>query len=257
MQTAREKVAAELSAALDAKNISQRTQSGRSLSYIEAHHAIREANRIFGWDGWTRETVSVKEVQTEQKASRNGGDLWYIGYVCKVLVRVGEVVREGTGFGQGQDSDLGKAHESAIKEAESDAMKRALMTFGDPFGLALYDKTQEHVEKAPTGSRSTPQTQWGRDDAPKQGTARKSAGWTPETLAKILADQDVKRGELAIVLGPLTQNTYVEKINGWLADHEDESLNDLVAEVKRQREVQPSDLTPNADVRQEQMAGVN
>jgi DNA repair and recombination protein RAD52 len=41
--------------------------------------------------------------------------------------------------------DLGQAHESAIKEAETDAMKRALMTFGNPFGLALYDKEQANV----------------------------------------------------------------------------------------------------------------
>ena len=31
----------------------------------------------------------------------------------------------------------GEAHESAIREAETDAMKRALSTFGNPFGLAL------------------------------------------------------------------------------------------------------------------------
>ena len=31
------------------------------------------------------------------------------------------------------------------KEAETDARKRALMTFGNPFGLALYDKTQANV----------------------------------------------------------------------------------------------------------------
>jgi hypothetical protein len=39
----------------------------------------------------------------------------------------------------------GEAHESAIKEAETDAMKRALTTFGNPFGLALYDKEQHNV----------------------------------------------------------------------------------------------------------------
>jgi hypothetical protein len=39
----------------------------------------------------------------------------------------------------------GEAHESAIKEAETDAMKRALSTFGNPFGLALYDKEQQNV----------------------------------------------------------------------------------------------------------------
>ena len=38
------------------------------------------------------------------------------------------------------------ANESAAKEAEPDAMKRALMTFGDPFGLALYDKDKANVE---------------------------------------------------------------------------------------------------------------
>src|SRR5262249_13193550 len=32
-----------------------------------------------------------------------------------------------------------------VKEAETDAMKRALMTFGNPFGLALYDKDQTNV----------------------------------------------------------------------------------------------------------------
>ena len=37
----------------------------------------------------------------------------------------------------------GQAHESAIKEAETDSMGRALMTLGNPFGLALYDKQQE------------------------------------------------------------------------------------------------------------------
>jgi len=49
-----------------------------------------------------------------------------------VRIRVGEVISEGSGAGHGIDADLGHAHESAIKEAETDAMKRALMTFGNP-----------------------------------------------------------------------------------------------------------------------------
>ena len=69
-------------------------------------------------------------------------------------------MREGTGAGHGIDTDLGLAHESAIKEAETDAMKRALMTFGNPFGLALYDKQQREVSsgdaEAPAGAVSTP-----------------------------------------------------------------------------------------------------
>ena len=76
-------------------------------------------------------------------------DGWGVSYVCRVrvTVRAGDtvVIREGTGAGHGIDADLGQAHESAVKEAESDAMKRALMQFGNPFGLALYDKTKSAV----------------------------------------------------------------------------------------------------------------
>jgi Rad52/22 family double-strand break repair protein len=39
-----------------------------------------------------------------------------------------------------------RAHELALKGAETDATKRALATFGNPFGLALYDK-QNGVRK--------------------------------------------------------------------------------------------------------------
>jgi hypothetical protein len=35
----------------------------------------------------------------------------------------------------------------ALKAAETDATKRALATFGNPFGLALYDRDQAHVTK--------------------------------------------------------------------------------------------------------------
>jgi len=53
----------------------------------------------------------------------------------------------------------GEAHESAIKEAETDAMKRALSTFGNPFGLALYDREQQNVrgrrKKAPKSARNS------------------------------------------------------------------------------------------------------
>lgn len=71
------------------------------------------------------------------------------------------LIRGGTGAGHRIDADLGQAHESAIKEAETDAIKRALMTFGNPFGLALYDKQQGQVTNSATpapdaNSRSRP-----------------------------------------------------------------------------------------------------
>jgi len=139
-----------LSAPLDRAFVKEREQSGRKFSYIEGWHAIAEANRIFGHDGWHRETVDIRLVnERPRKIGRDGRDGWAVSYVVRVRVIVGDVIRDGMGSGHGIDVDCGLAHESAIKEAETDAMKRALMTFGNPFGLALYDKEQRQVVEAP------------------------------------------------------------------------------------------------------------
>lgn len=142
----------ELSAPLDKSNVKSRSQAGRELSYIEAWHAIAEANRIFGFDAWDRQTVDLRQLGEPRQVNNN----WRVGYSARVRITVyaGDrtIIREGCGFGSGIDKDVDQAHESALKEAESDAMKRALMTFGNPFGLALYDKTQANVA-APPGAK--------------------------------------------------------------------------------------------------------
>lgn len=137
---------AALSAKLSPANVKERKQAGRKLSYIEGWHAIAEANRIFGFGAWDRETLETRLVaEKPRKVGDAGRDGWGVSYIARVRVIVEGVIRDGVGAGHGIDVDLGLAHESAIKEAETDAMKRALMTFGNPFGLALYDKTQENV----------------------------------------------------------------------------------------------------------------
>ena len=128
---------------LSTSHISKRSKGSTSLSYIESHHAIREANRAFGFDGWSYDIVDLVRVSEEKNANGNH----VIGYTARVRVRVGDTSREDVGFGSGIAKMQADAHEGATKEAISDAMKRALRTFGDIFGLALYDKKQEHVEK--------------------------------------------------------------------------------------------------------------
>ena len=44
---------------LDRRHIRTREANGRELSYIEGWYAISEANRIFGFDGWNRETIEI------------------------------------------------------------------------------------------------------------------------------------------------------------------------------------------------------
>lgn len=144
----------ELQKPLDRSNVKSRTQGGSSVSYVEAYHAENEANRIFGFDAWDRETelTHIGERELDGK--------WRVYYRAKVRITVrsddgGTTVREGCGFGSGIDRDIGQAHESALKEAESDAEKRALKTFGNPFGQALYDKTQANVVDAPPPAAET------------------------------------------------------------------------------------------------------
>ena len=156
---------AALSAPLDRAKVQTRSQAGRSLAYLEGWQVIAEANRIFGFDGWQRQTLATRCVSQAERpigargTSREQKPGWGVTYTCRVRITVGAsgaspVVREGCGAGHGIDVDLGQAHESALKEAETDAMKRALMTFGNPFGLALYDKQQREVSGSAAPGRT-------------------------------------------------------------------------------------------------------
>jgi DNA recombination protein Rad52 len=135
-----------LKAKLDPRYIRTRNSNGNTLSYVEGWHAIAEANRIFGYEAWDRRTVSATCVWTEAKAGT-----YRAVYTAKVriTVRAGDikVVREGSGTCEATAVTAGQAHELSLKGAETDATKRALATFGNPFGLALYDPEQNGVRK--------------------------------------------------------------------------------------------------------------
>jgi DNA recombination protein Rad52 len=136
----------QLKAKLDPRYIKTRSANGANLNYVEGWHAIAEANRIFGFDAWDRRTVATACVW-----SGASGQYHAAAYTAKVRVsvRAGEItiVREGSGTGEGRASTPGQAHDLALKGAETDATKRALATFGNPFGLALYDREQVGVRK--------------------------------------------------------------------------------------------------------------
>jgi DNA recombination protein Rad52 len=127
----------KLQQALHPKRIRTREMNGRQMHYIEGWHAIAEANRIFGFDAWNRETVESRCV-----LSRESKGSFHIVYIAKVRITVRTsqltIIREGYGTGEAQAPSAGEAHDKAIKTAETDASKRALATFGKPFGLSLY-----------------------------------------------------------------------------------------------------------------------
>lgn len=147
-----------LSAKLNGKFVKTRIEGTRELSYLEGWHVIAEANRIFGFAGWDRETIEARCVwdgtyQGQRKCA----------YTARVRVKVrvegAEIIRDGSGAGAGTGPTQAEAHEAALKTAETDAMKRALATFGNAFGLALYDKDQ-HGVRQPQARSSGPAVQF-------------------------------------------------------------------------------------------------
>ena len=145
-----------LEAKLDAKHVKTRQVQETSLNYVEGWHVIAEANRIFGYDAWDRQTLSTRCVWSGT-TSRH----YAAAYTAKVRisVRAGAITitREGCGSGEAKAISPGEAHEIALKAAETDVTKRALATFGNPFGskaaqYAISSKVNRAIDHAPRGS---------------------------------------------------------------------------------------------------------
>jgi recombination DNA repair RAD52 pathway protein len=115
-----------LSAPLDRAKVRQREQGRSSVSYLEGWQVIAEANRIFGFDGWQRETVALRCVNQSERligargTSRDQRPGWGVTYTARVRITVGEgtgaqLIREGCGAGHGIDVDLGQACQATSK----------------------------------------------------------------------------------------------------------------------------------------------
>ena len=140
----------QLNQPINPKVVSYREKGNIQLAYLESWYVINEANRIFGFDGWSSETIQLDCVQSDD---------FCVTYIAKVRVTVGDVIKEGVGAGHGKGErvNLGDKHESAVKEAESDARKRAFMQFGSQLGLSLYDRSK--AWKNPKKDRTPVSTQ--------------------------------------------------------------------------------------------------
>ena len=71
----------QLRAKLDGKHVKTRSANGADLHYVEGWHVIAEANRIFGFDGWSRETVESRCV-----LAREARGTFLVVYIARVRV---------------------------------------------------------------------------------------------------------------------------------------------------------------------------
>ena len=129
---------------LDNSRIKTREKGNISLSYIEGFDVIDTANLIFGFGNWSYLISSLTQVSQEQNQNQNNVVCYKA--VVKLIVKdenhTKSTSRQDIGFGTGVSKTLADSHENAGKEAVTDALKRAMRSFGNQFGNSLYDKTR-------------------------------------------------------------------------------------------------------------------
>ncbi len=193
-----------LDSTLDPKLVAHRRGgNGQMVPYVEGYQAINQANRIFGYGEWGAELVGPVGYRELTRTHKGTGEVSTVGmYWATVRVQVrGCEPRSDVGCAFTADDSL-EAHDTAIKAAVTDAMKRALRQFGDQFGNALYDRANPaHAAAAREladlrAAVLAMGAQLGLDEAATRQQAAKKAG-------RAFAELEV--GELARVLRAMSE----------------------------------------------------
>lgn len=118
----------------------QRVEKRDGFDYLNVSDVRRYLIRIFGFGGWSYTTDEAELVSQREVEKRDGGTQWEVVWKVRVTLTIPalDVVFSEYATGTNTQPNLPKAHDSAIKSAESDALKRAAVNLGDQFGLSLY-----------------------------------------------------------------------------------------------------------------------
>ena len=134
----------------------KRVLVAQGQSHLPAFDVEAHLTRVFGFEGWDREITQLWLVH-ETEAEKGGRTGWTVTYGCKLRLTVrdpeGNVVKVVDGCATGSANNLpsrGDAHDFAMKNADSYALKRCAKALGDQFGLSLYNKGS--VERLIAGS---------------------------------------------------------------------------------------------------------
>lgn len=117
----------------------------RGMAHMEAWDIRRQLIRIFGFGGYSTETLAL-DLVAERETKQGERSRWTVVYRAQIRLTVYGANREVLGSwddGAAGDSvnqpSLGDAHDMAMKTALSQALKRCATNLGDQFGLSLYN----------------------------------------------------------------------------------------------------------------------
>lgn len=125
----------------------QRVLEAQGQAHVAGFDVTAHLSRLFGFDGWDKEILSLDLVGERTGQDNKGRDRYWVTYLCRMRLTVygtdGQVAKiaedVATGSAQNQPS-YGDAHDLACKNAVTYALKRCAKDLGDQFGLSLYNK---------------------------------------------------------------------------------------------------------------------
>ena len=155
-------------------------RGGRVFDYLEGHAVIDQANLIFGYGGWGYELVGdVTLRQIETVDPQTGEIKTTCAYSAPVRVTVaGALPRTDTGVHPVAEDTL-DGHDTAIKGAVTDGMKRAFRSFGIQFGNGILWRPGPGQRPAPTGPGARPAQGGVRPRRTWRRCANGSSSWPP------------------------------------------------------------------------------
>ena len=199
---------------IDPELASQRKgRKGQVFDYLEGHAVIDQANRIFGYGGWGYELVGDVTLRRIETVNPQTGEVKVEqGYSAPVRVTVaGALPRTDIGVHPVVEDNF-DGHDTAIKGAVTDGLKRAFRSFGAQFGNSFYG------DQPQVGNQPQPQ----RVPAPSKGNSGQS-----QTNGKARNESQIEKLRKRLIEIAAEQGLDEDQVRTAVVDRTGKSLDDL------------------------------
>jgi hypothetical protein len=135
-------------------------RDAKGMSHLPAFDVVAHLTRCFGFEGWDKEILTLEQISEEyvEYTGKSTGEIKHgydVTYRCTMRLtiydmpeggwrprseRVVKVVEDGATGSANHMPNRGDAHDFAMKNSISYAIKRCAKDLGDQFGLSLYNK---------------------------------------------------------------------------------------------------------------------
>ena len=218
-------VTQKLGDAIDPNIVSQRRgRAGRVFDYLEGHVVITQANAIFGYGGWGYELVGDVTLRQVETVDPETGELKTVsGYTAPVRVTVsGAPPRTDLGVHPVTEETF-DGHDTAMKGAVTDGMKRAFRSFGVQFGNSFYGD-QPQATPAPKPERVAPPANGRSGQSNSNGKSAQS-----QTEAKARNDAQAEKLRKRLFEIATEQGLDEDQVRKAVMGRTEKSIDDLTA----------------------------